>query len=434
MTQLQAGEKRKFSDVNLSSPLTVTVRHGLAGLDISAFGLSAERKMAGDDYIAFYNNPRTPQGEITARLGADEASFDIDLGKLPPNIERVMFTATHDAAPVASAPQLLVTLGSVSFDAKPALKSEKAAMLLELYKHSGEWRVGAVGQGFNGGLGDLIVYFGGEVEAPGAAAASSPAPAPSPAPTPAAPAVSLKKQTQVRLDKEIAEKAPQLISLVKQAEVSLKKRGLDEHTARVALVLDISASMSVLYRQGVVQRVAEKTLALASRFDDDGRMDVFLFGLQAHDAGDIGIEGIAGAVEKLIKRHPLEGGTMYARAMQAVRQHYFGASKPRKSALLEKTPVYVIFITDGETFDKKESEAQLKEASLEPVFWKFVGVGREKFAFLQKLDDLSGRYIDNADFVQIENIDTLDSGQLYEMLLQEYDSYLGLARRQGLLS
>ena len=100
---------------------------------------------------------------------------------------------------------------------------------------------------------------------------------------------------------------------------------------------------------------------------------------------------------------------------------------------MEKTPIYVIFITDGETFDKKESEAQLKDASMEPIFWKFVGVGKEKFEFLQKLDDLSGRFIDNADFVQIENIDTLPDGQLYEMLLQEYDSYLSSARRQGLL-
>lgn len=420
MTQLQAGEKRKFSEVGLSSPLTVTVQHGLNGLDISAFGLTADRKMAGDDYIAFYNNPRTPQGEITATLDAHQASFSLDLAELPATIERVMLTATHDTAPVASAPQLLITLGSVSFDARPALKSEKAAMLLELYKHSGEWRVGAVGQGFNGGLGDLIVYFGGEVEAPSAA--------------PSAPAVSLKKQTQIKLDKEIAEKAPQLVILVKQAEISLKKRGLDEHTARVALVLDISASMGALYRGGVVQRVAEKTLALASRFDDDGRMDVFLFGLGAHDAGEIGIEGIGGAIDKLVKRHPLEGGTMYARAVQEVRTHYFGSAKPRREPLIEQTPVYVIFITDGETFDKKESEAQLREASREPIFWKFVGVGKEKFAFLQKLDDLSGRFIDNADFIQIEDIDNLPDGQLYEMLLQEYDSYLLTARRQGLLS
>ncbi len=430
MTQLQAGEKRKFSDVGLASPLSVSVQHNLDGLDISAFGLSAERKMAGDDYIAFYNNLRTPQGEITAQLGAHQATFSVDLAKLPAHIERVMFTATHDAAAVASAPQLLVTLGGVSFDAKPALKSEKAAMLLELYKHAGEWRVGAVGQGFNGGLGDLIVYFGGEVEPPAAPAA---APAP-PTPPPSGPPISLKKQTQVRLDKQIAEQAPQLISLVKQAEVSLKKRGLDEHTARVALVLDISASMGALYRQGVVQRVAEKTLALASRFDDDGRMDVFLFGLKAHDAGDVGIEGIAGAVDQLIRRHPLEGGTMYARAMQAVRTHYFGSAAPRRTPLPQATPVYVIFITDGETFDKKESEAQMKEVSMEPIFWKFVGVGKEKFAFLQKLDDLTGRFIDNADFVQVENIDTLPDAQLYELLLQEYDSYLQSAKRQGLLS
>ncbi|TSA82579.1 VWA domain-containing protein [Deinococcus detaillensis] len=428
MTQLQAGEKRKFSEVGLSNPLTVTVKHGLDGLDISAFGLSADRKMVGDNYIAFYNNPHTPLGEIIATLDAHQASFKIDLAKLPANVERVMLTATHDAAPVASAPQLLIEVGQVSFDAKPALKSEKAAMLLELYKHSGEWRVGAIGQGFNGGLGDLIVYFGGEVENPDAPSS------PSSAAPPATPAVSLKKQTQVRLDKEIAEKAPQLVSLVKQAEISLKKRGLDEHTARVALVLDISASMSSLYRSGVVQRVAEKTLALASRFDDDGRMDVFLFGLKAHDAGDIGIEGIGGAVEKLIKRHPLEGGTMYARAVQSVRTHYFGSAGPRKEPLKEKTPVYVIFITDGETFDKKESEAQIKEASKEPIFWKFVGVGKERFEFLQKLDDLSGRFIDNADFVQVEDIDTLPDAQLYEMLLQEYDSFLNNAKSKGLLS
>ena len=427
MPQLQAGEKRKLADLGLASPLTVTVQHGLDGLDISAFGLSAERKMAGDDYIAFYNNPRTPQGEIVAQLGAGQASFTVDLAKLPPNIERVMFTATHDTAPVAQAPQLLVTLGEVSFDARPSLKEEKAAMLLELYKHSGEWRVGAVGQGFNGGLGDLIVYFGGEVEQ----ATAAPAPAPAAA---SAPPISLKKQAQVRLDKQIAEQAPQLISLVKQAEVSLKKRGLDEHTARVALVLDISASMDKLYRSGVVQRVAEKTLALASRFDDDGRMDVFLFGLKAHDVGEIGIEGVAGAIDKLIKRHQLEGGTMYARAMQEVRTHYFGSAGPHKSPLSQPTPVYVIFITDGETFDKRESEGQMKEVSYEPIFWKFVGVGKEKFEFLQKLDDMPGRYIDNADFVQIHDIDSLPDDQLYEMLLQEYDSYLGSAKRQGLLS
>jgi len=237
----------------------------------------------------------------------------------------------------------------------------------------------------------------------------------------------------VRLDKEIEQKAPQLVSLVKQAEVSLKKRGLDEHTARVALVLDISASMGHLYRSGVVQRVAEKTLALASRFDDDGRMDVFLFGVGAHDVGEIGIEGISGAVEGLIRRYPLEGGTMYGRAMDSVRRHYFGASQRRSQPLSQPTPVYVLFITDGETFDKPVAETQLRDASFEPVFWKFIGVGSERFQFLQKLDDLQGRYVDNADFIPVADIDRTPDSQLYELLLQEYDTYLSAARSRGLL-
>ncbi|SMB88418.1 VWA domain-containing protein [Deinococcus hopiensis] len=419
---LQAGEKRKFSDVGLPTQLTVTVTHGQDGLDVSAFSLSAERKMLGDEYIAFYNNPRTPDGAVSARLGPREATFTLDLTRLASGAERVMFTATHDTLPLRSAPQLLVQVGSVTFDARPALGDEKAAMLLELYRHGGEWRVGAVGQGFAGGLGDLVKYFGGEVEE--ATAPQSPPPAP---------AVSLKKQAQVRLDKQIAEKAPQLVSLVKQAEVSLKKRGLDEHTARVALVLDISASMSSLYRSGVVQRVAEKTLALASRFDDDGRMDVLLFGLNAHDVGEIGIEGIGGAVDGLLRRHALEGGTMYGKAMDAVRRHYFGPTQQRRQPLAQPTPVYVLFITDGETFDKPVAETQLRDASFEPVFWKFVGVGKERFEFLQKLDDLTGRYVDNADFIQVADIDRTPDAQLYELLLQEYDTYLTAARGRGLL-
>lgn len=173
---LQAGEKRKFSDVGLPTQLTVTVTHGQDGLDVSAFSLSAERKMLGDEYIAFYNNPRTPDGAVSARLGPREATFTLDLTRLASGAERVMFTATHDTLPLRSAPQLLVQVGSVTFDARPALGDEKAAMLLELYRHGGEWRVGAVGQGFAGGLGDLVKYFGGEVEE--ATAPQSPPPAP----------------------------------------------------------------------------------------------------------------------------------------------------------------------------------------------------------------------------------------------------------------
>jgi hypothetical protein len=63
--------------------------------------------------------------------------------------------------------------------------------------------------------------------------------------------------------KRVEQAAPQLVSLVKSAGVSLAKVGLEQHRARVCLVLDISGSMSTLYRKGLVQRFAE-------RIEDDG--------------------------------------------------------------------------------------------------------------------------------------------------------------------
>ena len=45
--------------------------------------------------------------------------------------------------------------------------------------------------------------------------------------------------------------------------------------------------MSGLYRQGKVQALVERLLALALRFDDDGEVDVFLFGAEGHEAGTL---------------------------------------------------------------------------------------------------------------------------------------------------
>ncbi|ADV67807.1 VWA domain-containing protein [Deinococcus maricopensis] len=426
--ELQRGQKLNLADLAAPPTITADVTFDLPGLDVSVFGLNADRKLQDDRYFVFYNQPASPAGELRADLSAGRARFTLNLAALPDSVARLVFVATHDDRPVREAGTLHFTLGTGTFDPRAALTSERAVMIAEVYRHAGGWKVAAVGEGFSGGLQALLEYFGGQAEeAPPATTAPS-TPAPSPAPT-----VSLKKQAQVRLDKQIETHAPQLVSLVKAAEVSLKKRGLDEHTARVALVLDISGSMGTLYRHGVVQRVAEKALALASRFDDDGRLDVFLFGEHAHDVGEIGIPDITGAVDRVMRRHALEGGTQYGRAMQAVRRHYLGEHKHRRAPVQQALPVYVLFVTDGETQGRDLAEEQLRDASHEPLFWKFIGVGDERFAFLQKLDDLRGRFVDNADFVAIRDVDRLSDAEFYERLLQEYDGWLSAARNRGLL-
>lgn len=434
-THLTRGEKRKLTDLGIGTTFQVRLDSGLPGADVSVFGLNDDRLLKDDRYFTFYNQPRSPEGEITtdAQASGARGTFTVDLAALPGTITRLVFVATHDDTPFSRAGSGTWTLSAGGVDAAQYaytgtdFEAQKAVMVAEVYLHGGAWRVAAIGQGFNGGLDALLVSFGGEVagDAPVSAA-------PTPAPAPAAP-VNLKKEARVRLDKEIQQVAPQLVNLTKQAEVSLKKRGLDEHTARMALVLDISISMDHLYRSGVVQRVTEKALALGSRFDDDGRIDVFVFGVDAQYAGEVGIRDIGGYVDNLMRRHRLEGGTQYGRAMQSLRQHYFGDSGKRQQPLRQALPVYVMFVTDGETQGQELAVAQMLAGSREPLFYKFIGVGRERFTFLQKLDDLRGRLIDNADFVQVNDIDRVSDADLYERLIQEYPEFLRAAKAQGML-
>src|SRR5690606_28089452 len=68
------------------------------------------------------------------------------------------------------------------------------------------------------------------------------------------------------------------ISLKKKtATIVLEKKKLTGVSARVGVVLDISGSMRKLYKEGVVQDVVERVLAVASQFDDDGELDVWVY-------------------------------------------------------------------------------------------------------------------------------------------------------------
>lgn len=195
--QLQKGEKRSLADLGVGGKCEVAVTFGLAGVDIAAFGLDAAKKIGDDRYVVLFSNSRSPSGEISLASSSDKATFTLDLDALPANIDRIVFTATHDDRPIAESRPLTVTIdqGKAEFNVAEHLSNEKAVMMVELYRHSSGWRCGTIAQGFAGGLGSLISHFGGEV-ADTPAPTPAPAPVPSPAPTPAPTApVSLKKIT-----------------------------------------------------------------------------------------------------------------------------------------------------------------------------------------------------------------------------------------------
>ncbi len=86
-----------------------------------------------------------------------------------------------------------------------------------------------------------------------------------------------------------------IVDLSKKAAFAANKHGIEGQRAQVVLVLDISASMNVLYQSGVIQRAIERILGLAVAFDDDGQIDLLLFGTNAYPLPAVTLEEIEGS-------------------------------------------------------------------------------------------------------------------------------------------
>ena len=213
------------------------------------------------------------------------------------------------------------------------------------------------------------------------------------------------------------------IDLTKKKEevhtICLSKQPLNGLKAQVGLVLDFSGSMSNLYYDGTVQKIIENALPLAMEFDDNGTMEVWIFHDGCHRLPDINLQNCAGYVKREILGKYNMGGTKYAPVMKS-------AIKAYKD---KKLPSYVLFITDGDNDDQGMTISVIKEAAKLPIFWQFVGVGRARFGFLEKLDDLTDRYVDNADFFEVNN--ALDI--TYRQLLNEFPGWLQNERVKAML-
>jgi stress response protein SCP2 len=423
------GQKSKLVDIGCGNIFDLDISACLPGsdVDIACFGLDANDKLSDDRYMVFYNQLSSPAGAVTLAIGQTSV-FSIDLNKLPATINKLVFTAAVDAPKTMKSLTFgEVRIGNISFPFKGSdFDKEKAIIVAEIYKRDDVWRFAAVCAGYNDGLDALVKHFGGELASENVSPELSP----------------------VSLLKKVEAKAPGLVSLVKQASISLDKVGLSNHKARVCLVLDISGSMSRLYKEGLVQKFSERILALGCKFDDDMEIDVFLFGRDVHKPEPMNLSNLSGYIDRLIKRFPLEGDTRYGEAISAVRKFYFpdAAGLERKAIFKDKLPVFVMFCTDGTTSDKPKCEKQLRWASREPIFFQFLGIGKVRksklnkmlmpdsdFPFLEALDELDGRLIDNANFFSVSSPNEHSDDVLYSLLMTEYPDWLNKAKAAGLL-
>ncbi|MGW0869915.1 VWA domain-containing protein [Streptomyces sp. NPDC002740] len=223
---------------------------------------------------------------------------------------------------------------------------------------------------------------------------------------------------------KIEQQAPGLVSLAKTAAVSLEKTGLVGHRAAVQLVLDHSGSMSGFYADGSVQRLADQALGLSVNLDDDGTVPLIFFGSYVEQYDDIRLDNYAGIIETT---HPKVhwGSTDYVAGMKAaIAEHQnSGATDPG----------LIIFQTDGEPDERWAVERLLKRASKLPIFWAFIGFGG-RVSFLEKLNDLRGRKVDNASFFHAADPHAVTDEQLYDGIARQYAQWITAARAAGILA
>lgn len=218
------------------------------------------------------------------------------------------------------------------------------------------------------------------------------------------------------------------INLKKQAiQIVLEKKKLTDVVARVGIVLDISGSMRKLYRQGVVQEAVERVLAVASQFDDDGALDIWVYDNEFSRLPAVTEKDFDGYVERQILNNAdvhKFGRNDEPLVMGDVVKKYIDEEP-------SQDPTFIVFINDGGC--KAGIKRFIVETSNKPIFWQFVGIGNSNFDVLRKLDTMEGRFIDNANFFHLDNLETVSDAQLYDQLLDEFPKWLQEAKDKHVL-
>lgn len=409
------GWKDKLENyVNLNENIFVDMKvKGNAEYDFCCFGVDGNGKLSDERYMIFYNQKMSPNGEISVEDIPDGARYTLKLSAVPDFINRLVFTVSIDGNKTmgemnsletkvyqSGAKDIEMTLGGNDFS------NEKAVIVMEIYRKD-VWRIGCVASGFDGGLSALLKYFGGEE------VVSDPVQEPVAA-----------EPVKVSLEKKM-EKAPELVSLVKPLVFELKKKNLETTVARVGLVLDISGSMVPRFKNGTVQSIVNKTLPLAVQFDDDGELDFWFYGTTARKMDSVNLKNYTVAVPEDWKHLMLDlgGRNNEPIVMRMVVDEYKDT----------KIPAYVLFITDGGVNQKREIQNIITEASHLPIFWQFVGVGGKNYGILEKLDTMTGRYVDNAGFFALDDFKKVSNEELYARLLEEFPSWLEEIKKKGMI-
>jgi hypothetical protein len=206
--------------------------------------------------------------------------------------------------------------------------------------------------------------------------------------------------------------------------VILAKDSVEKHMgsskSQVVAVFDISESMRDFYRDGTVDALATRVLALGLQLDDNGEIPVYTLGDGSTRLKDLTKDNLGTFVTKEVI--PLVGeGTNYAPVVNKI-----------VNDAQEGDPMLVLLFTDGDNFDKRDTVEAIVRASKLPIFFQWYGISEdraENFPFLEKLDTLGEKnndlIVDNCGFSPLvlkSDVSNSDAN-LYDDMLKEYKDF-----------
>lgn len=460
-----------------STDLSIAVSGAQTGtVDLMAFQLTDAGRVRGDHDLVFFNQPASVEGAL--RLVAGDR-LTLSLAGVPQDVATVAVAVALDEGTSGSLAAIdglgvSVQAGSETLECPvEGLTTERAVVLLEVYRRQGAWKLRNVSAGWDGGLADLVREHGVSVddEVPEAvapqvpvtatpqvpeatSAAAAPAPsqpvAPPPAqvhppvttsptsPPPATPAPAVPATP----DGVRSVPGEQRLSFEKRQRLDLRKRevakvlltkGAPTARARVVMVIDKTGSMRRQYSTRVVHRVVERMIPVAIQLDDDGSLEAYLYGSSFARLPDVTVEQADEWSDTFLHLDGTHGGISYRRIGG------YNDEIPIMSEVLstlrqrDPMPTLVLFFTDGGFSQRGPITELVRQASGLPAFWQFVGIGRANYGLLTALDELEGRVVDNVGFFELDDIDAVADSELYARLLGEFPDWLRAARAAGIV-
>ena len=146
--------------------------------DVSVFMLGVDHKIPADPYLVFYNNLTSADGSVvhqgdnrTGEGDGDDESINIDLSKVNPAIEQMMFVVTiHDAEArnqdFSNLDNSFIRICDNNsgnelcrFTLNDDFAGSDSVQIGRLYRSGEEWGFEAMGDPFQGGLSALISLY-----------------------------------------------------------------------------------------------------------------------------------------------------------------------------------------------------------------------------------------------------------------------------------